>query len=267
VRVLNCSASTNLEITEGPRCQSRLHRKKECFIILLFPRHYTQCSFALAPLGFLKSPFNLNSLLPRQEIMGFVGRREESQRNSSSGCVDCRLQQKSCRSLLRPSRAASASGASSSAASAPHFAALLQLLTASQSQSLVLGSHAAQIRGNIITAKDFLRSQSKPCVSASYKIAFVSAMHAGSTHDSTTFLSTSLHAHLLKKDEEGGLPSCTRVAADNAYGNGIAGGRFVPTLYAGRLTQRQDSFNYYLSSLRIFVEQVFGVFFSRFGVL
>jgi hypothetical protein len=41
VRVLYCSASTNLEITEGPRCQSRLHRKKECFIILLFPRHYT----------------------------------------------------------------------------------------------------------------------------------------------------------------------------------------------------------------------------------
>jgi hypothetical protein len=67
-----------------------------------------------------------------------------------------------------------------------------------------------------------------------------------------------LHAHLLKKEEEGGLPSWARVAADKAYDNGVAGIR-VLTPGAGRLTQRKDSFNYYLSSLRILVEQVFGI--------
>jgi hypothetical protein len=48
VRVLYCSASTNLEITEGPRCQSRLHRKNECFIMLLFPRHYSTIGWSPA---------------------------------------------------------------------------------------------------------------------------------------------------------------------------------------------------------------------------
>jgi DDE superfamily endonuclease len=65
------------------------------------------------------------------------------------------------------------------------------------------------------------------CVSASYKITFVSAMHAGSTHDSTALLSTSFHAHLLKKEEEGSLPSWARVAADNACGNSVAGVRVI----------------------------------------
>jgi hypothetical protein len=114
--------------------------------------------------------------------------------------------------------------------------------------------------------KGFFAISVQACVSASYKVTFVSAMHAGSTHDSTAFLSTSLHGHLLKKEEDGGLPSWARVAADNAYGNGVAGGR-VLTPYAGRLMKRQDSFNYYLSSLRILVEQVFGVVVGRFGVL
>jgi hypothetical protein len=65
------------------------------------------------------------------------------------------------------------------------------------------------------------------CVTASYKVSFVSAMHVGSRHDSTAFLSSSLHAHLLKKEEDGGLPSWACVAADNAYGNGAAGGRVL----------------------------------------
>jgi hypothetical protein len=40
-------------------------------------------------------------------------------------------------------------------------------------------------------------------------------MHAGSMHDSTVFLPTSLHAHLYAKEEDDGLPSWARVAADN----------------------------------------------------
>jgi DDE superfamily endonuclease len=41
----------------------------------------------------------------------------------------------------------------------------------------------------------------------------------------------------------------------------------VLTPYAGIVTKRQNSFNCYLSSLRILVEQEFGVIVGRFGVL
>jgi DDE superfamily endonuclease len=114
--------------------------------------------------------------------------------------------------------------------------------------------------------KCFLAISVQACVSASYRVTFFTAMHAGSTHDSTAFLSTSLHSHLSKKEEDDGLSSWTRVATDNAYGKGFAGGR-VLTPYAGSVTKRQDSFNCYLSFLRIFVEQVFRVIVCRFGVL
>jgi hypothetical protein len=62
----------------------------------------------------------------------------------------------------------------------------------------------------------FLRDLSvQACVSASYKATFVTAMHAGSTHDSTAFLLTSLRAHHSTKEEDGGLPSWAHMAADN----------------------------------------------------
>jgi DDE superfamily endonuclease len=57
------------------------------------------------------------------------------------------------------------------------------------------------------------------------------------------------------------------IAADDAYGSSCAGGRIV-TPYSGRnLDNFKDSFNYYLSSLRITVEQVFGVIVPRWGIL
>jgi hypothetical protein len=40
-------------------------------------------------------------------------------------------------------------------------------------------------------------------------------MHAGSTHDSTVFLPTYLHAHLSTKGEDGGLSAWANVAADD----------------------------------------------------
>jgi DDE superfamily endonuclease len=56
------------------------------------------------------------------------------------------------------------------------------------------------------------------------------------------------------------------VAADNAYGNGSACGRGL-TPFPGALSSRQKTFNYYLSSLRILVEQVFGFIVGRWGKL
>jgi hypothetical protein len=101
-------------------------------------------------------------------------------------------------------------------------------------------------------------------VTADYRVRFVSARHAGSTHDSTAYCASSLHSLLERKEEEGGLPAWACIAADDAYGNG---GRIL-TPYSGRgLDPQKDSFNYHLSSYRIFVEQVFGIIVSHFGIL
>ena len=40
MRVRYCSASANREITKGPRCQGRLHRKKSVLLHSEFLRHY-----------------------------------------------------------------------------------------------------------------------------------------------------------------------------------------------------------------------------------
>jgi hypothetical protein len=77
-------------------------------------------------------------------------------------------------------------------------------------------------------------------VSASYKISFGSATQAGSTHDSTAFISTSLYSHLSKPGQDCGIVAWCHIAADNAYGNCPAGGRIL-TPY--NLTRHLDGFN------------------------
>jgi hypothetical protein len=115
--------------------------------------------------------------------------------------------------------------------------------------------------------KGFFAFSVQAAVSATYKAMFISSKHAVSTHESTAFASTALYDHLSKSEADGGLPSWAVIAADDAYGNGCAGGRIV-TPYSGRnLDKVKDSFNYYISSLRITVEQVFGVIVSRWGIL
>jgi DDE superfamily endonuclease len=114
--------------------------------------------------------------------------------------------------------------------------------------------------------KGFYALSIQECVSFNYKIIFVSAKHAGSTHNSTAFISTPLHTLLDRSEADGGLPDWASVAADNAYGNGSACGR-VLTPFPGALSSRQEAFNYYLSSLRILVEQVLGVIVGRWGIL
>jgi hypothetical protein len=115
--------------------------------------------------------------------------------------------------------------------------------------------------------KCFIAIFVQACITPSYKVTFFTALHAGSHARKLSVPADSLHAHLLTKEEDGGLPSRdrgARVAADYAYGNGAAGGR-VLTQYAGSPAKRQDSFNCYLFSLRI-LEQVFGVIFGRSGL-
>jgi DDE superfamily endonuclease len=114
--------------------------------------------------------------------------------------------------------------------------------------------------------KGFYALSIQACTSANYKIIYVSAKHAGSTQDSTAFMSTPLHAVLDRSEADGGLPYWAPVAADNAYGNGSACGRAL-TPFPSALSSRQEAFNYYLSSLRILIEQVFGVIVGRWGIL
>jgi DDE superfamily endonuclease len=115
--------------------------------------------------------------------------------------------------------------------------------------------------------KGFYAISVQATVSASYKVTFLSAKHAGSTHDSTAFTSTALHDFLSMSERDGGLPSWAVIAADDAYGNGSAGGRIITPFSGRNLEQRNDSFNFYLSSIRITVDQVFGVIVSCWGIL
>jgi DDE superfamily endonuclease len=116
------------------------------------------------------------------------------------------------------------------------------------------------------TRKGFFAICVQAYVSASNKISFVSTIHSGSTRDSTAFMSTPLYTHLSKSEQNGGLHAWCHVAADNAYSNGAAGGRIV-TPYSGNLIPHQGAFNFNLSSLRILVEQAFGVIIGCFGIL
>jgi hypothetical protein len=112
--------------------------------------------------------------------------------------------------------------------------------------------------------KEFYSLCVQAAVSADYRVLFVSAMHAGSTHDSTAYQSTSLHRLLQISECEGGLSDWACVAADDAYGNR---GRIL-TPYGGRgFTRTEDTFYFFLSSCRITVEQTFGIIINRFGVL
>eukprot|EP00170_Pyropia_yezoensis_P001830 contig_7775_g1834 len=98
-------------------------------------------------------------------------------------------------------------------------------------------------------------------VGADYKVQFLSVVAAGSCHDSTAFAACGLATLLASED---GLPAGFWAAADDAY---VAGMR-VLTPWPGRnLSWEKDSFNFFQSSNRIFVEQVFGQMVGRWGVL
>lgn len=107
--------------------------------------------------------------------------------------------------------------------------------------------------------KGFFAICFQAAVSADYKFVFVSARHAGSTHDSTAFHATQLHTVIMN----GKMPCWARIAADDAYVNG----NHILTPYsAHNLSQKQKSFKFYLSSRRITVEKAFGIPVTRFEI-
>jgi DDE superfamily endonuclease len=101
--------------------------------------------------------------------------------------------------------------------------------------------------------KGFFAINVQAVVGADCSVLYLSAKHAGSTHDSTAFQSTSLFKFLsLVSVEIGALPDFAVLSADDAYGNGSCNCRII-TPYSGRLTQMEDTFNFFWSNLRIVV--------------
>jgi len=88
-----------------------------------------------------------------------------------------------------------------------------------------------------------------------------SARFAGYTHDSTAFQASKLYELII--GEASRLPVWACVAADNAFENRS---RVLISYSGNSLSQKQDSFNYFLSSCRIVVEQCFGMLFGKFGI-
>jgi len=111
------------------------------------------------------------------------------------------------------------------------------------------------------TRKGFFAVNVQAAVGADYKVQFLSTVTAGSCHDSTAFMSSGLAALLAAAD---GLPRGYWAAGDDAY---IAGLRLLTPWPGHNLPWEKDSFNYYHSSSRTFVEQVFGQIVGRWGVL
>lgn len=107
--------------------------------------------------------------------------------------------------------------------------------------------------------KNFFAILVQAAVTADYKFVFVSATHAGGTHDSTAFQASSLQTLVVSRD----LPQWAVIVADDAYQNTL----HVVTPYSGRsLPVDKDSFNFFHSSCRMTVEQVFGMLVQRFGI-
>jgi len=110
------------------------------------------------------------------------------------------------------------------------------------------------------TRKGFLAISVQAAVGADFKVQFLSAVTAGSCHDSTALATSGLAAVL---DAEVSLPERFRVAADDAH----MAGRRVLTPWPGKnLPWDKDSFNNLHSSSRTFAEQVFGQIFGRWGI-
>ena len=94
------------------------------------------------------------------------------------------------------------------------------------------------------------------------RFRFVSCRSLGSTHDSTAFPISNL-SRLLEKDEDC-LSRRFWTAGDDAY----TCMKRLLTLWSGRsFSISKNPFNYWQSSVRIYIEQAFGILVSRMGVL
>ena len=116
-------------------------------------------------------------------------------------------------------------------------------------------------RSSYWTRKGFFAINAQATVGGDYQVHFLSTVTAGSCHDSTAFSASGL-AELLARED--GLPRGYWVAGDDAY---IAAERLLTPWPGNNLLWEKDAFNYYHSSSRTSVEQVFGQIVGRWGTL
>jgi hypothetical protein len=108
--------------------------------------------------------------------------------------------------------------------------------------------------------KGFFSMNLQAACDSKYRFMFTSCRTAGSTHDSLAFRITRFWERL----KNGDLPLEYWLAMDDAYG--ISDSTICP--WPGKsLPTWKDSFNFWLSSGRISIEQTFGIFVRRWGIL
>jgi DDE superfamily endonuclease len=102
-------------------------------------------------------------------------------------------------------------------------------------------------------------------VDANYRFLYLSAKCAGSTPDGIAWESSSLGIRLRREQ----LPAGFWIAGDAAYScrNGIIAPWTAGQLLHDEFGASRDAFNFYHSSLRMHVEQAFGMLVQRFGIL
>ncbi len=118
---------------------------------------------------------------------------------------------------------------------------------------------------NYFNRKYFFSLNVQAIVDSEKRFLWISAIHEGSSHDSTAFGSTRLGLYLKDK----GFPTDSKgvrffIAGDEAYSTFD----FIVCPWGGRnLAIFQDSFNYWQSHLRIHIECAFGELVQRWGIL
>ena len=97
---------------------------------------------------------------------------------------------------------------------------------------------------------------------SNYRYRYLSAKFVGGTHDSMSFSVSSLARRL----REGSLPPGYWYAGDEAY---VCTETMITPIPGARrkLGSLHNAFNFYLSSLRIHIEQAFGRLVGRWGIL
>jgi hypothetical protein len=118
---------------------------------------------------------------------------------------------------------------------------------------------------NYYCRKGFYSAPFQAIVDARYRFLSLSSVVCGSTHDSLAFRASFIGEKLYSQ----GLPTGYWVAGDAAY---VCSESLLVPFCAVQLQHEEegewrDSFNYFQSSFRVHVEQAFGIFVNRFGIL
>lgn len=115
--------------------------------------------------------------------------------------------------------------------------------------------------------KGFYALNTQAICDSDYKFRWMACTSPGATHDSTAFTSTTL-GRTLSDPGSDLTRAMTRdghcIAADEAYAASEL--LAVPWPGGGKGDRWKDSYNFYLSSLRIHIEQAFGMLIWRWGV-